>query len=252
MVEIENNEIVVVIQARTSSKRLPGKVLSSVNGRPILEWQTMRVIQTMGPSRFVMATSEEVSDDEVERIANRCGISTIRGSLNDVFSRFLKVIEIYNPETVIRITGDCPLFMPELCERMLLEFLKRDVDYLSNSLKPTFPDGCDIEIFSASSLRRLESEYLTPAELEHVTLGIYSREALFKCVNFFNEIDESSHRWTLDTSEDLEFITRVYENFSGSELSFTYQDVIKFLQENPKLARYDDGSMRNSGSNGAQ
>lgn len=247
MVEKKNLESLAVIQARTSSKRLPGKVLKPVNGKPILEWQTMRVIQTVGLNQVVMATSEEVADDEVERIASRCGIPAVRGSLHNVFSRFVKTAEIYNPKTIIRITGDCPLYMPKLCEKMLVEFLESDVDYLSNTLKPTFPDGCDIEIFSTSVLRKLKSEKLAPTELEHVTLGIYARNAEFKCVNFANDRDESCHRWTLDTSDDLEFITRVYENFEGRELSFTYQDVMNFLEENPVLARYDGGSMRNSG-----
>ena len=207
----------------------------------------MRVIQTLGLNQVVMATSEEVADDEVERIASRCGIPTVRGSLNNVFSRFVKIAEIYSPKTMIRITGDCPLYMPKLCEIMLVEFLKRDVDYLSNTLKPTYPDGCDIEIFSTSVLKKLKSEKLTPTELEHVTLGIYARNTEFNCVNFANDSDESCHRWTLDTSDDLDFIARVYENFVGRELTFTYQDVLKFLDENPLLARYDDGSMRNSG-----
>jgi len=248
MVASKNLESLAVIQARTSSKRLPGKVLKPVNGRPILEWQTMRVVRTLGPSQVVMATSVEVADDGIEGIASRCGIQTVRGSLNNVFSRFAKIAEIYSPRTIIRITGDCPLFMPKLCEVMLGEFLVSDVDYLSNTLTPTFPDGCDIEVFSTRALRMLQSEKLTPAELEHVTLGIYSRKMKFKCVNYFNERDESSHRWTLDTPDDLEFVTRVYENFAGSELTFNYEDVMKFLRENPTFARYDDGSMRNSGS----
>lgn len=252
MVDSKNFECLAVIQARTSSKRLPGKVLQEVNGRPILEWQTMRVVQTLGPSQVVMATSQEVADDEVERIADRCGIPTVRGSLDNVFSRFVEVANLYSPKTIIRITGDCPLYMPRLCEVMLGEFSLKDVDYLSNTLTPTFPDGCDIEIFSTIALKKLESEKLTPLELEHVTLGMYSRRTKFKCANFSNETDESSHRWTLDTADDLEFITRVYGNFAGSELTFTYQDVMKFLRENPVLARYDDGSMRNSGSKSAQ
>ena len=208
----------------------------------------MRVAQTLGPSRVVVATSEETGDDEIERIASKCGIPTIRGSLNDVFSRFVKAVDLYSPEVVIRITGDCPLYMPNLCEVMLEEFFKRRIDYLSNTLTPTFPDGCDIEIFVTSALRELESEQLTTAELEHVTLGIYSRNTKFRCENFYNRRDESFHRWTLDTSDDLGFVTRVYESFAGNELSFTYQDVMNLLRENPGLARYDDGSMRNSGS----
>ena len=237
----------LIIQARTSSSRLPGKVLIPVNGKPILEWQTLRVLQTASVQQVVMATSVDDSDDEVELIANRCGIPTVRGSLKNVFSRFTKVIDLFNPKVVIRITGDCPLYMPKLCEMMLFEFKISNVDYLSNTLVPTYPDGCDIEIFSASALKSLKSVDLTSSELEHVTPGLYQRNEYFNCKNFYNKWDESAHRWTLDTYDDLKFIRKIYKKFIGSETTFEYEDVVTLLRENPGLARYDDGTMRNSG-----
>ena len=247
MVAMEEIDTLLVVQARTTSRRLPGKVLIPVNGKPILEWQTLRILQTASLDQVVMATSVETSDDKVEIIAERCGIETVRGSLDNVLSRFIKVIDKYNPKTVIRITGDCPLYMPKLCESMLHDFKISNVDYLSNALSTTYPDGCDIEIFSTSALRELEQIHLSSSELEHVTLGLYRRSHHFKCKNFSNKVDESAHRWTLDTPEDFVFIKNVYQRFRGSELTFTYKDVITFLQENPELARYDDGTMRNSG-----
>lgn len=248
MVEQELIETLAIIQARTSSKRLPEKVLTIINNRPILEWQTLRVIRTLGVEQIVMATSSEESDNRIEEISIKCGIPTIRGSLNDVFSRFIEAINIYRPKTVIRITGDCPLYMPELCEAMLAEYHQSEVDYLSNTLMPTYPDGCDIEIVATKALLKLGKADLSPAELEHVTLGIYSRTNDFKCKNFVNNRDDSLHRWTLDTRDDLEFISRVYGKFTGDEITFKYDDVMQWLQENPTLARYDESGMRSSGS----
>ena len=247
MVVMNEVNTLLIIQARTSSRRLPGKVLIPVNGKPILEWQTLRVLQTASIDQVVMATSVESSDDEVEAIANRCGIPAVRGSLENVFSRFAKAVDIYEPKVIIRITGDCPLYMPTLCEMMMNEFEKSNVDYLSNTLMPTYPDGCDIEIFSSGVIRELEQMHLTSSELEHVTLGIYQRIQHFNCKNFTNNVNENSHRWTLDTPDDLEFVRKIYEEFKGRETSFAYEDVMSFLRENPELARYDDGTMRNSG-----
>lgn len=247
MVVMKEIKTLLIIQARTSSSRLPGKVLMPVNGKPILEWQTRRVLQTASIDQVVMATSVESSDDEVELIANRCGIPAVRGSLKNVFSRFTKAVDIFGSKIVIRITGDCPLYMPKLCEIMLDEFKRSSVDYLSNTLAPTYPDGCDIEIFSASALKSLESMQLTSSELEHVTQGLYQRNKDFNCKNFSNKVDESAHRWTLDTSDDLKFIRKIYEKFIGSETIFEYEDVVSFLRENPGLARYNDGTKRNSG-----
>lgn len=242
-------DTIAVVQARATSSRLPLKVLKMVNNRAILEWQIRRVLQTSSIDGVVLATSIEPSDDDVAGIATRCGIPVIRGSLINVYSRFLEVINEYNPETVIRITGDCPLYMPRLCELMLKEYKLGSVDYLSNTLKPSYPDGCDIEIFSSNSLIQLKSLPLTTDELEHVTLGIYSRQEMFNCVNFDNNRDDSAHRWTLDTKEDLDFITQIYSNFENRELSFTYEEVMALIEQKPSLARYDDGTMRNFGSN---
>jgi spore coat polysaccharide biosynthesis protein SpsF len=112
---------------------------------------------------------------------------------------------------------------------------------------PTYPDGCDIEMFSSGVIRELEQMHLTSNELEHVTLGIYQRNKHFNCKNFANNVNENSHRWTLDTPDDLEFVRKIYKEFEGRETSFAYEDVMSLLRENPELARYDDGTMRNSG-----
>lgn len=248
MVVGEETDTIAIIQARASSSRLPGKVLKHVNGRPILEWQILRALQTKNISRVILATSDQPSDDETAKVGARCGIPIIRGNLENVLSRFVKVINQFNPKTVIRITGDCPLYMPRMCETMLSKFSEIEVDYLSNTLTPTFPDGCDIEIFTSSSLLQIEKMHLNPHELEHVTPGIYRRKELFRCVNFTNIKDESVHRWTLDTQEDLDFISAVYAYFTDREIVFTYNEVMEFLRENPRSARYDSGFMRNSGS----
>jgi spore coat polysaccharide biosynthesis protein SpsF (cytidylyltransferase family) len=130
---------------------------------------------------------------------------------------------------------------------MLEEFERSNVEYLSNTLTPTYPDGCDIEIVSSGAFRELEKMHLTSSELEHVTLGIYQRNQHFNCKNFSNKRDESAYRWTLDTSDDLEFVREVYKQFKDKETTFRYEDVMSFLRDNPELARYDDGTMRNNG-----
>jgi len=243
----ENAGTLAVVQARTSSVRFPNKVLQKVNNRPIIEWQIMRVLQVKEVNRVVLATSEETPDDALEEIASNCGILSVRGSLNNVFSRFLKCLDDFSPKVLVRITGDCPLFMPEICEEMLQDYSNEPIDYLSNTIPPTYPDGCDIEIVSSNALRRLSRLDMTELEAEHVTLGIYTRSDHFTRRNFQNRNDESEHRWTLDTVEDLKFVKDIYAEFKGKELDFTYSDVMSFLKKNPNVARYDNGSMRNQG-----
>ena len=128
---------------------------------------------------------------------------------------------------------------------MVARFYSDDVDYLSNTLEPTFPDGLDIEIIRASSLAGLAKFELTDVEREHVTLGIYSRPAEFSCENFRGIQDLSNKRWTVDYLEDLVFIRQVYGVFQGRESIFTLEDVLLFLDSNPKLQSEISADRRN-------
>jgi len=109
------------------------------------------------------------------------------------------------------------------------------LDYLSNSLKLTFPDGLDIEVMSASVLEKVLALNPSIAEREHVTLGIYSRPGIFKIGNFSNDVDLSQERWTVDYFEDLVFVRQVFDAFKGSEGSFNLEDLRLFLSSNPDL-----------------
>jgi spore coat polysaccharide biosynthesis protein SpsF len=239
-----------IIQARTGSKRLPNKVILEVNGQPIIKWQIERIKKTKNIDVLVLATSTENRDEPLASIAKECGIEVFKGSASDVLSRFYGVIEQFNPKTIVRFTGDCPLYMPDLGSSMLEEYRNHTFDYFSNTLEPTWPDGCDIEIVAASSLVNLREFELNDAEKEHVTLGIYKRNQIFNCWNFANKIDESSHRWTLDNEDDFRFISSVYACFKDRETEFSYNDVMNLFVEGVVEPRFDLGGMRNSALSG--
>jgi spore coat polysaccharide biosynthesis protein SpsF (cytidylyltransferase family) len=239
-------KIVAVIQARTGSTRLPKKVLKEINNEAIIRWQIRRIQKVKKLDYIVLATTNNQEDNELASLAEESGIQVFRGDSLDVLSRFQMVINEINPENIVRITGDCPLFMPTMCDTMISDFYESGYDYLSNTIVPTWPDGCDIEIFKTETLLRLQSFDLTQEEREHVTLGIYKRQDVFKCKNYANDKDESEHRWTLDTLEDLHFLKSVYSFFKGKELDFTYNDVMKLFEEKLLAPRIDSGGMRNS------
>jgi spore coat polysaccharide biosynthesis protein SpsF len=120
-----------------------------------------------------------------------------------------------------------------------------EVDYLSNTLIPTYPDGLDIEIFRASTILDLNTKPMSVNELEHVTYGIYSNPGRFKTMNFPNIEDLSDLRWTLDYPEDLKFVSEVYKFFEGRELDFNTQDLLDLLAKNPNLKSKIPGNRRN-------
>lgn len=228
-----------------SSTRLPGKVLQSLEEKPMIDYQLQRISKCKFVQKIVVATSEEMSDDLLVEHLTRSTVEVVRGPLDDVLSRFIKVLDIYRPEYFIRITADCPLVMPDIIDSMVEEFEKSQPDYLSNALEPSFPDGLDVEIVKSSALRRLNSMKLSPTEREHVTLGIYSRPGIFEASNFRNETDLSIERWTVDYPQDLDFIRGIvrFENTQSDLL--TVSQVLKYLEKHPTKRNVLSGNLRN-------
>jgi spore coat polysaccharide biosynthesis protein SpsF len=222
--------MLAILQARCSSKRLPRKVLSRVNGKPIILWQLERILQSKEISRVIVATSDDASDDELVDLLDDRGFEVSRGNLNNVLERFIRVINEQGIDSFVRLTADCPLFMPAIADKLIGKFHELQVDYLSNTITPTFPDGCDVEVVKSEKLFQLFGSQPSEAELEHVTLGLYKRNEFAVCVNIENDQNESNYRWTLDTHEDLDFVRAVYENMLGRESTFGYSDVMDLIR----------------------
>jgi spore coat polysaccharide biosynthesis protein SpsF len=227
----------VVLQARMSSTRLPGKVMSQINGHPMIYWEISRISKAKLVNKTVVAISDQSSDDILANYLESIHQEYIRGSLDNVLGRYVKAEENYNPSAIIRLTADCPLVMPELIDQYLEIFHKSDFDYLSNTLELSYPDGLDIEIIKPGIFKMLLELNLSEEEKEHVTLGIYSRKDKFKTQNVSNKTNISDFRWTVDTSEDLAFVKSIYAHFESKEMNFTFEDVLKYVTDNPNLNR---------------
>jgi spore coat polysaccharide biosynthesis protein SpsF len=236
---------IAILQARMSSSRLPGKVMMEINGKPMIYWQINRIFEAKNVSKLVVATSVDPTDDVLVDFLKANSIEVHRGSLNNVLSRFNDIAQNFPCDALIRLTGDCPLIMPKLIDEMVEMFYALDVDYLSNTLEPTFPDGLDVEIFKPTTIAQLMGFELEEKELEHVTYGVYTRPQMFKLFNFDNSSDESSERWTVDYQEDLDFIRCIFAEFVGSEQKFSYQEVREFLASNTELKSQIGGHRRN-------
>jgi spore coat polysaccharide biosynthesis protein SpsF len=234
-----------VLQARMSSSRLSGKVLMDINGEPMIHRQISRIKESKTIHELVVATSIDPSDDLLVEFLEKHKIKVVRGSLEDVLSRFQLIIADIESTALIRLTADCPLVMPELIDEMVNHFYDSKVDYLSNAIRPTFPDGLDTEVINPGALEKLASYDLVSSEREHVTLGLYKRPTEFRIENYSNSDDLSSMRWTVDYQEDLDFVRKVYANFTGREAKFTYSEVLDFLRQNPETFSRIDASRRN-------
>lgn len=241
---------VAILQARMTSSRLPGKVMLPVLGEPMILRQLERLLRASSIDLIVVATSEDESDDELAILLADHGYDYVRGSLDDVLARFVRAIDEYEPDVVVRLTADCPLASPAVIDAVVGEFLAADVDYLSNTLEASYPDGVDVEVVRPSALRWVAENSSDPHEHEHVTLGVYRRPEQFRVANFAGPRDLSHLRWTVDNADDLTFVRAVYEKLYPANPAFELDDVLDLLEREPSLARTSADSARNAALDG--
>jgi len=238
-------QAIAILQARTSSSRLPNKVLQEINGVPMILRQIDRIIRAKRISKLIVATSDDSSEDALVEILEKHGVEFSRGSLENVFQRFLSVINSEDSESFIRLTGDCPLVMPTIIDDVFDSFNPEIYDYMSNTIEPSFPDGLDVEVFTKAAFLDLENLGLTDEECEHVTLAFHRNKENFRLANFRGNPDRSNMRWTVDYPQDLDFVRSVYSYFKGRESIFDYQEVLEFLGSNPEVVSGISASRRN-------
>lgn len=111
-----------VIQARVGSTRFPGKVLEDLGGRPVLEWVVRAARSATQIDTVVVATSTKAADDDVAELAATLGVAVVRGSEDDVLSRFVAALDAHPADAVVRLTADCPPARPhpDRCRRRCL------------------------------------------------------------------------------------------------------------------------------------
>ena len=163
------DQVAVILQARTGSSRLPGKVLADLAGRPMLAFLVERLRRCRSVDRCILATTELVEDDDLAELGDSLGLTAVRGSQQDVLSRFALAVEHTDAPVLVRITGDCPLVDPGLLEEMIHEFRGQDIDYFSNCASPAYPDGLDVELIARRALLLSQAECTDAARRKHVT-----------------------------------------------------------------------------------
>jgi spore coat polysaccharide biosynthesis protein SpsF len=239
--------ILGILQARVSSTRLPGKVLRPILGKPMLIRQIERILQTCCMDKLIVATSVNTEDDAIEEVCNAIGIDCYRGSLEDVLDRFYQAAKNFEPEHVIRLTGDCPLADSEVIDQLIEFHIKGDYDYSSNALEPTYPDGLDVEAIRFSALESAWKNAKIPSAREHVTLYLYQNPQMFRIGVLKNTVNLSYLRWTVDEPQDLEVVNQIYESLYPKNPQFTTWDILQYLEEDVDLKTKNTAFERNEG-----
>jgi glutamate-1-semialdehyde 2,1-aminomutase len=219
--------------------------MKKINGVPMIGLLLNRLSMVSYLDQIMLATPSSPNSLPLDNYVTKLGYEVFKGSEDDVLDRYYQAAKQKEPDAIIRITGDCPLIDPELVSDIINCFIEQDIDYLSNTLVPTYPDGLDTEIFTFKSLEKAAKLAKKPSEREHVTPFIYE-SGLFKTENYNCDEDHSNKRWTVDEAVDFEVISSVYDYFSPN-IEFNWRDVLSLQEKKPELFKINQHLIRNEG-----
>ena len=236
-------KMLVIIQARTGSTRLPGKVLLPLGGKPLLQVMLQRVGAAREPMQVMVATTTSPQDDVIAELCDDLAVSCFRGDPTDLLARHYHAARQWDAEAVVKIPSDCPLIDPAVIDGVLA-FYRRHVgfyDYVSNLHPASYPDGNDVEVTSMLALQQAYQQARLPMEREHTTPYLWDHPERFRIGNVAWEtgLDYSlSHRWVIDYPEDYRLISSLYEALQPEHGDlFTLQHILDLLRHRPELRR---------------
>lgn len=230
------------VQARMSSKRLPGKVLLEVEGIPLLAYTFRRLKKARTLQSICLVTTDESEDAPLEELARQEGVDCFRGSLEDVLDRFYQAALQFSVQEIVRITGDCPLVDPQLIDQVVECFQTQQLDYAHTGQR--YSEGVDTEVIRFSALERSWKEAKKGYQREHCTAFINENRQLFRCETIENSRDDSAYRFTVDEPEDFEVVQFLISQLGADA---TTEQCIRLLQEHPEVFQRNRHIIRNEG-----
>tara|TARA_B100001029_G_scaffold178800_1_gene186363 strand:+ start:833 stop:1507 length:675 start_codon:yes stop_codon:yes gene_type:complete len=207
----------LILQARTGSKRFPNKVLKKVSGLAVIEIILKRLSLSKKVDKIIVATSNKKKDNKLVNIVKKY-VDFFRGSETNVLKRFYMASINFNPKFIIRITADCPFVNPKLIDKMISIAEKNNYNYVSNVNPHTFPVGLDIEVIKFNLLKKIYKKSKNPNNLEHVTYSIRKSKKIKK-YNLRSPKDYSKFNICIDYKKDLEKIRKIYREYGIFNLS---------------------------------
>jgi spore coat polysaccharide biosynthesis protein SpsF len=240
--------IAAIIQARMGSVRFPDKVMKIIVGKPMLWHQVNRLRKSKLIEKIIIATTDKTQDRIIIDFAKENNILYFAGSEEDVLDRFYYSAKKFKVETVVRITGDCPLIDPSIVDMIINFYLdnKNQYDIVHNGT--TYPDGIvETEVFSFNILKKTWENAKLLSEREHVTSYIWKNPEMFRQATVENSKDLSYLRLVVDDEKDFKLVKIIFQNLYKEDGMFYLDDIMKFLNQNPELITLNSSTIRNEG-----
>ena len=230
-------KIIATIEARMTSSRLPGKVLMDLCGKPALQHIVERLKRSSYIDDVVVATTVNATDNPVVELCNSIGCSYFRGSEEDVLLRVLLAAKNAEADVLVEITGDCPLVDWRIVDEAIELFFSDSYDYASNALESNYPSGFEVQVFPVTVLNEVNSISNDPLDHEHVSLYIYRHPEKYRlaCLKAEGKLCRPEVEVTLDTMEDYQIISRIFNSLYPKNQDFGLFDVIELLEKRPEL-----------------
>jgi len=231
---------IAIVQARMNSSRLPGKALLDLDGKPALERVVSRLKKCKLVDDIIIATTPTSNE-----IIAWCSANKVRffvGNESDVLGRVFAAAE--PADIIIDITADCPLIDHEVVDLCIETMLDQKLDYVSNTIIRTYPDGFDVQVYSYKVLMELDRVVENKTHRKHTGWNVLEYMEIFDANKFVNGLhignitaDEEYQypdiRVTLDTEEDYLLLEAIFEHFQRHD--FGYKQVIDLLKSRPSL-----------------
>jgi spore coat polysaccharide biosynthesis protein SpsF len=240
MANDERLSAAVIIQARMTSTRLPGKTMLPLAGRRMLSHVVSRFEGAPVTGPVVVATSAEPSDDFIWSWAQNSGVQCFRGSERDVLRRFHDCAKDLGVEYIVRATADNPLIWEGAAAHLGRQIVEQGCDYIAHTKH--LPPGLGIELFTWAALDRADREAKKPHQREHVTPYIYENQDIFDCLWISPPPElEGNFRLTVDTREDYELMKEIFARLYTPGSIIKAADVVALLRKEPALAAINAG-----------
>ena len=239
---MDTEKIIIVIQARLGSSRLPGKIMEPILGKPLIWHIVNRLKKISSVSDIVISTTNEKEDEKLIEYAQSEKILIGFGKVDDIIDRLYQTCKKFNPTIVVKINGDCPLIDPILIEEGIKIYLdaKEKPDLVTNALEDTFPEGTQFGIFNFFTLENLWKKIKEPFWREYFFRYFIEHQHEFKIIGIKNKKNLSSLRWTVDYKEDLEFVIKIFETLYEKNNYFTMDEILECLEQNPKFVKINE------------
>ena len=203
-----------IVQARMSSKRLPGKVLMKIQGKTLIERVIERVSKSKYVTKMIIATSKHNTDLPLRKLCFKKKIEYHSGSLNNVAHRICEILKKLNAKSFLRICADSPFIDPGLIDKCIIKFNNSNCDIVTNVLPRTFPKGQSVEIVKSSIFMKNLPKMKKKSKLEHVLNFFYENKNDFKINNIKNNKNYSKFNVSVDTAYDIKKARNIYKKIT--------------------------------------